>query len=113
MADIVYINADEGAKRVMNNTKLYIKLLGKFKDDQSLSQIDSALSAGNTEAARNASHTLKGLAANLSLTELFKQVAELEGQIKAGSVSSDQIVLVKNVYNQTMIEMDKVIAQYG
>lgn len=113
MADVVYINVDEGAKRVMNNTKLFVKLLGKFKEDQSLAQIESALSAGDTEAARNASHTLKGLAANLSLTELYKQVAELEGQIKAGSMNNDQITLVKNVYDQTIIEMDKVIAQYA
>ena len=108
---VVYINVDEGAKRVMNNTKLYIKLLIKFKEDQSISQIDSALSGKDMEAARNAAHTLKGLAANLSLIELYNQVAELEKQIKSGSADNAQAALVKSVYDQTIIEVDKVIAQ--
>jgi len=111
--DIIYINVEEGSKRVMNNTKLYAKLLVKFKEDQSLNQMDAALTEGDSEKARTAAHTLKGLAANLSLTELYKQVAELEGQIKAGSVNSDQLPLVKNVYERTIIESEKVITQYA
>jgi len=111
--DVVFINVAEGIKRVMNNGKLYVKLLGKFKDDKNLSELVEAMAAGDMPKAQASTHTLKGLAANLSLSELYKQSLELETQIKAGSVNPDQVEIVKNVYAQTIIETDKVIAQYG
>ena len=114
MADgIVYINVEEGSKRVMNNTKLYAKLLNKFKADPSLGQINEALEKNDLASAQTLVHTLKGLAANLSLTELYKQSVELEAQIKAGSVDPRQVELFKSVHAQTLIETDKVIAQYA
>jgi len=112
MADeIIYVDTNEGAKRVLNNIKLYVKLLAKFKNDTNMNDLEAALSAGDLPKAQTAAHTLKGLAANLSLTELFKQSLELETQIKAGSVNPDQTAKVKDVYAKTLAEADKVIAQ--
>jgi HPt (histidine-containing phosphotransfer) domain-containing protein len=111
--DIVYIDVEEGSKRVMNNIKLYVKLLGKFKEDQSMGQLNTALADGNMDTAYNAAHTVKGLAANLSLHELYKKCVELESQIKAGSVNPDQSAVFMNVYEQTLLEVDKVISQYA
>jgi HPt (histidine-containing phosphotransfer) domain-containing protein len=113
MADVVYIDVEEGSKRVMNNTKLYARLLTKFKDDQNIKNIETALAAGDLPNAQISTHTLKGLSANLSLTELNTQVKELEAQIKAGAAKPDQYEIVKTVYSQTVIEIDKVIAQYA
>ncbi|MCL2721531.1 MAG: Hpt domain-containing protein [Treponema sp.] len=113
MADIIYIDVDEGTKRVMNNSKLYAKLLSKFKDDQSINQINTALAGGDMAIAKDYTHTLKGLAANLSLTELYKHCMELEDQIKAGAAVTDKYSIVKEVYNQTIKEADKVIEQYA
>jgi HPt (histidine-containing phosphotransfer) domain-containing protein len=111
MADMMYIDIEDGLKRVMNNTKLYAKLLLKFKDDQNIKTIESCLAANDLPSAQVATHTLKGLSANLSLIELNKQVVELESQIKAGSVNPAQFETVKTVYSQTIVEVDKVIAQ--
>jgi HPt (histidine-containing phosphotransfer) domain-containing protein len=114
MADeVVYINVQEGAKRVMNNVKLYVKFLGKFKDGTSLDELEAALAAGDLEKAQGAAHTVKGVAANLSLSELFKQTLELENQIKAKSVDLSQLETVKSVFSRTLEEVDKVIAQNG
>jgi HPt (histidine-containing phosphotransfer) domain-containing protein len=114
MADnIVYVNIEEGVKRLMNNTGLYAKLLNKFKEDTRLNELEAALNAGDLEKAKTAVHTLKGLAANLALTELHKQSIEIEAQIKAGQVNPGQINIVKNVYSQTLEEVDKVIKQYA
>jgi citrate lyase beta subunit len=44
---------------------------------------------------------------------LYKQCAELEIQIKAGAINPDQIAVVKDVYAKTLLEVDKVIAQYA
>jgi len=110
--NIVYINVDEGLNRVMKNKALFSKLLTKFKDDINLNEIEAAFSAGDAEKAKNSSHTLKGLAANLALTELFKQVLELETQIKAGNLNSGQLALVKDTHGKTITEIDKVINSY-
>jgi len=110
---IVYIDKEEGISRVVNNAKLYTNLLLKFKNYTHLSEIEAALKEGELEKARNAAHTLKGLAANLSLKELYKQIMELEAQYKAGIINADQLEKVKTVFAQTIIEVDKVIAQHG
>ena len=109
--DVVYINVAEGTKRVMNNAKFYIKLITKFKADTNLDELEGALEAGDLEKAQGAAHTIKGLSANLSLTELNKQSLELETQIKAKAVDPNQITVLKNVFALTLTEIDKVIAQ--
>ncbi|MDR1588411.1 MAG: Hpt domain-containing protein [Treponema sp.] len=111
--DVVYINTEEGIKRVMNNNKLYVKLLAKFKAETSLDELINALASGDMEKAQVQAHTIKGISANLSLSELFKQVLELETQIKAMSADPNQTEKVKTVFAETMKEIDKVIAQNG
>jgi len=111
MADVVYLDFAEGAKRIMNNTKLYVKLLTKFKNDTKLDDLESALAAGELEKAQGAAHTLKGVAANLSLTELFKQSLELETQIKAADVQPGQMDILKAAFTATIAEVEKVIAE--
>ena len=111
--DVVYVNFAEGVKRVMNNTKLYVKLLTKFRDDTKLSDIETAIAAADLEKAQNAVHTVKGVAANLSLTELFTQSLELESQIKSGAVNPAQMETLKTVFAVTLQEINKVIAENG
>jgi len=111
--DIVYINVNEGLKRVMNNTKLFCNLLTKFKAYTHVNEIETSIAEGDIEKARVAAHTLKGLAANLSLAELYKQIAELEMHLKEGKKDTAQLVLVKEIHTQTLLEADKVIAQYA
>jgi HPt (histidine-containing phosphotransfer) domain-containing protein len=114
MADnVIYVDFADGTKRVMNNTALYVKLLAKFRNGTKLDDLETALAVGDLEAARNAAHAIKGLAANLSLTELFKQTLELETQIKAKAVNPNQMETVKSVFTLTLQELDKVIAENG
>lgn len=113
MTDVVYVNFDEGLKRVMNNTKLYVRLLDKFRTDTRLDELFARLEAGDYEKARIAAHTVKGVAANLSLTELFEKVKDLESQIKEKSVQPGAPDTVKTVFEETLKKVDEVIAQYG
>jgi len=114
MADnAVYIDFADGLKRVVNNTKLYVKLLDKFKNENKLDGLEAAIKAGDMDKARNAAHTLKGVAANLSLTELYKQSLALETQIKGGAADPAQLNTVKTVFTRTLQEIDKVIAENG
>jgi len=113
MADVVYLDFADGMKRVMNNVKLYTKLLTKFKNDTRLDDLEAAVAEGNLETAQGIAHTIKGVAANLSFTELFKQSLELETQIKANSVDPNQVKKLKSVLAATIIEIDKVILENG
>ncbi|MDR0498046.1 MAG: Hpt domain-containing protein [Treponema sp.] len=111
MADVVYINEEEGKKRVMNNGKLYAKLLTKFKTDTNLDDLASFAEAQDWEKAQAAAHTIKGIAANLSLTELFNQSLDVETQIKGKSVKSESLESLKACFTETIVVIDKVIAQ--
>jgi HPt (histidine-containing phosphotransfer) domain-containing protein len=113
MADIVYINEEEGKKRVMNNGKLYAKLLAKFKSDTNIEDLSASADAEDREKAQAAVHTLKGIAANLSLTELFNQSLDVETQIKGKSLKSESLEKLKTCYAETIVQAEKVIAQYA
>jgi len=111
--DVVYIDFADGVKRVVNNTKLYVKLLAKFRSENKLDNLEAAIAAGDMEKARNEAHTIKGVAANLSLTELYKQSLALETQIKGGAADPAQLDTVKTAFAKTLQEIDKVIAENG
>ena len=113
MADIVYINEEEGKKRVMNNGKLYAKLLTKFRSDTNIDDLSASAEAEDWEKARVAAHTLKGIAANLSLTELFNQSLDIEAQVKNKSIKSESLEKLKTCFTETLVQVEKVITQYA
>ena len=114
MADVIYINEAEGIKRVMNNGKLYAKLLTKFKDDNTnLNDLIASVDVQDWEKAKAAAHTIKGVAANLSLTELFNQSMDIEAQVKEKSLNPESLEKMKTCYAGTLSAVEKVIAQYA
>lgn len=110
---IVYINVEEGLKRVMHNKTLYVKLLHKLKADTHFTALSVALQAKDYESAQSAAHAIKGMAANLSLTELFTQALQLEGHLKNRILADDSLESITRCYEQTLISIDKVLEQYG
>jgi HPt (histidine-containing phosphotransfer) domain-containing protein len=111
MASVVYVDQEDGKKRVVNNAKLYAKLLGKFKNETRIDPIFAALEAGNYEEAQGLAHTVKGITANLSIKDLNEKIVALEAQIKAKSVDPQIIEAVKTSYAATLPEVEKVIAE--
>jgi HPt (histidine-containing phosphotransfer) domain-containing protein len=111
MSDVIFINEEEGKKRVMNNGKLYAKLLTKFKTDTNLNDLVDFVDAQNWEQAQGAIHTIKGIAANLSLTELFNQSLDVETQIKEKTLKQESLEDLKACFAETLIQVDKVIAK--
>jgi HPt (histidine-containing phosphotransfer) domain-containing protein len=80
----VYINAEDGAKRVGGNMALYKKLLTRFVEGNYLESLTTELESGNIEGAANMAHTIKGVSANLSLTKVNEISAALESALKNG-----------------------------
>jgi HPt (histidine-containing phosphotransfer) domain-containing protein len=111
--DVVYVDFADGVKRVMNNVKLYTKLLTKFRSENKLDGLEAAVASGDLEKSRTEAHTIKGVAANLSLTELYKQSLALETRIKEGVADSAQLDTVKTAFAKTLQEIDRVITENG
>jgi HPt (histidine-containing phosphotransfer) domain-containing protein len=109
----VYIDWDDGIKRVMNNAKLYTRLLDNFRTGTNLGDLSSALAAGDYEKAQTAAHTIKGVAANLSLMELYKQSLDVETQIKAGAVDPGAFEALNACFTETLAGIDKAIAEHA
>jgi HPt (histidine-containing phosphotransfer) domain-containing protein len=111
MADVVYVNEEDGLKRVVNNKKLYVKLLTQFRTSYNLDELIAFSVAQEWEKAQAAAHTIKGIAANLSLTELFNQSLDAETQIKGKSLKPESLESLKLCFAETLTAVDKVIAQ--
>jgi len=78
------INVDEGLKRVMNNKKLYTRLLGNFTGRKFVTQIEEATEKGDFGAVLDAVHALKGVAANLAMFRLTAVASQIESLAKNG-----------------------------
>jgi HPt (histidine-containing phosphotransfer) domain-containing protein len=110
--DVVYIDLAEGLKRVMGNAKLYVKLLHKFKEEPRSDALFLAVQGEDYENAQGLVHTIKGIAANLSLIELYNQSVEFEAQIKNREIKPGTPESFKICMEETLKAVDKVIGQY-
>ena len=69
-------NYEDALSRLMND-RLVIKFIRKFPADPSFSQLMAARETGDAEGMFRASHTLKGVAANLGLTDFAALASEI------------------------------------
>ena len=70
-------NTEEGLQRCMNNEALYLKLINMFLEKNSFGELKEALAVNDLNKAFQASHALKGVLGNLSLTPLFDIIFEV------------------------------------
>jgi len=79
------IDTETGLNRVGGNTKLYLKILNKFRISQAdaIERIKTAFDAGDNETSKREAHTLKGLAGNIGAEALQQAAQAVESQIKA------------------------------
>lgn len=66
------IDVDSAMERFMGSEALFARLMKKFLEDTNFDKLTDALSAGDMEEALKASHSLKGVCGNLSMTPLFE-----------------------------------------
>lgn len=74
------IDVNDALNRFMGNESLLERFLNKFVTDQNFKKLGEAISAGDNDAALSASHTLKGVCGNLSMTKLSELLTK---QVKA------------------------------
>jgi HPt (histidine-containing phosphotransfer) domain-containing protein len=99
----------DGLKRLQGNKKLYRKLLLSFATDYrgAANDIRIALDAEDFEHAHSLVHNLKGLAGNLSATDLQAAAVNLEKLVKGGEKKAPPSIQL----NLKLSELENVLNQ--
>ena len=103
------MNIDDAMSRLNNNKRLYIMLLKKFDAQGMLNDLLAKISSGDAVAAEAQAHTIKGLAANLSLSDLKEKTEAVDAKLKTGDVSFDTSDIILSV-SQTVEAINAWIA---
>jgi histidine phosphotransfer protein HptB len=99
------IGADyDDVLRRLSSEALVERFAGKFLQDQSFSQLEAGLAAGDAQAAFMAAHTLKGICSNLGLTNLYEPVYAITESLRGGSLdgADELLVPVREQYEATV-----------
>lgn len=100
------LNGDlASARSRLMSERLVDKFIRKYPDDTTFQQLKEAVAQLDRKAAFSAAHTLKGVAANLSFTDLQKSASELTEQLRDGSADPD-----KNLFQAVEEAQNRVIA---
>lgn len=77
--------------RFMGNEGMYLRLMDMLFKDDSVEKLGQALAAGDLTGAFEAAHTLKGVAANMGLTPLYRVVCCMVDPLRAQEVREDYL----------------------
>jgi len=81
------IQFEQGLERLQGNKRLYLNLLTSFVDRYvpAASEIAEAIGENNYRIVADQAHTIKGAAANLSLTDVACRAKQLEHAVRSGT----------------------------
>jgi HPt (histidine-containing phosphotransfer) domain-containing protein len=99
-----YLDAGKALERIRGNTKLFKLLLSTFLKDTpaQFAQLKGEIEANDREAAARTVHTIKGVAANLSMMTLYELSPALEALLKTDSDAADALANYSSVYEKTV-----------
>ena len=103
-----YIDVESGLKRVGGSMPIFKKLLNKFSEGTYQDDLEAAIAAGNIEAAAAAAHTVKGVAANLSLMEVNALALQIEQALKNGDEYASLVPQLRKTTEETIAEIAKL-----
>lgn len=108
---------DAAKKRLMND-KIISKFVVKYRNDPSYQELKDAVAAQNEEEIFRASHTLKGVAANLALTRIFQLANEITEAYRPGNEAQkaalpleERMAQLTAVYHNTIEKINEFEAQ--
>ncbi len=79
-------NVDEALERFVDDQDLYMMCMNLFVDDGSFEALETAINDQDYKGAFEASHTLKGVAGNVSATPLFMVLDEITEKLRANNI---------------------------
>ena len=77
-------DTEDGLRRCMNNETFYLRLVGLAIRDGGYAQLRAAVEGGNLREGFERAHALKGMLANVSLSNLLAPIAEMTELLRAG-----------------------------
>ncbi len=89
------VNTTEALARFMNNSGLYVRMLGKFPAAVKDADVLTHFQAKDYETAVATAHTLKGVTGNLSLTPLFKAYTDIVALLRANEPDKAEAILTE------------------
>jgi CheY-like chemotaxis protein len=94
LPEIAGINQADGLKRVVGNKRLYRDLLAQFaaKQDDAAARISAALESGDLKLAERIAHTVKGVAGNMGIGQVFAAAGKLEAAIRGAGAAEPALL---------------------
>lgn len=104
------IDVDEALERFMNNEALLMKFLLRFPEDQNFCRLRQAMDQSDVAGAFEAAHTLKGVAGNLSLRELFIRISVLVEDLRAGNLeaAAEKMPCTEQAYDRILRTLEQM-----
>lgn len=90
---------DEGLARCINNEAFYFRMIDLAVKDKGFGELESALRAGDQDAAFAAAHSLKGVLGNLALEPMFRPASELT-ELLRHKTPGDYDALLREILEQ-------------
>lgn len=87
------VNTKEALARFMNNSGLYVRMLGKFPAAVKEADVPAHFEAKDYVTAVATAHTLKGVTGNLSLTPLYKAYTDIVALLRADEPEKAEAIL--------------------
>ena len=82
------IDVEDALLRFMSDEGLMMKFLLRFPEDKNFQKLKQAMEEQDTAQAYTAAHTLKGVAGNLAMTALFRQVSAITEDLRAENLTA-------------------------
>jgi len=109
--DIKCIDFAQAMKIVNNNTKLYLRLLERFSNNDMISPFFECINKKDVVAAEAAAHAIKGVSANLSLTGLTKIFTAIDNLLKTGAMPTEaEITEARQAYDEAISVIKALIS---
>ena len=111
--DPIYFNVDEALGRMMGNKMILVKLLNKFVESTDIAPLKADLEKKDYPAAAEKTHAIKGVSANLALTELNSLAKILEQNLKEqnGADYDKNFADLADVFEKTMVAIKEAISE--
>ena len=106
-----YVNKEEGMSRVLNNAKIYRKMLDMFLNSTEFQVLEDAFVSGDYKKGEAASHSIKGVAGNLSFPVLFKESNTLMEQYRGEGPKEETIAAYRDALTNTIVAVKELIVQ--
>jgi hypothetical protein len=108
---LLFVDKADVLARLGGNSMVLSILLKKFIAGSEMEKLKEALDGDNRDDIRVVAHTVKGLAANLSMPALCKAASELEMAMKEGGEPGELPQAVYDAHEKTVFVVNAMLAE--